>query len=68
MYSTSFVIEITPLQQDYSCLLLVQAGYRYLGIDSEVLIAIGIVLIVHGNKNTFHHMLICIYCIYAIEI
>ena len=60
---TKIVIEITPLLHAYSCLQLVQAGYGFLGIDPKVLIAIVHVLIVHGNKNPFHHVLICILCI-----
>ena len=56
---TKVVIEITLLLQAYSCLRVVQVGYRFLGIDPEVLIAIGLVLIVHP----FHHILICIFCI-----
>ena len=64
---TKIVIEITQHLQAYSCLLLVQAGYRFLGIDPEVLIAISLVLIGHSNENPFHHVVICIFCIYAIE-
>ena len=56
-------MEITLLTQTYYSLLLVQAGYGFLGIYPEVLIAIGLVLDVHGNKNPFHHILICIICI-----
>ena len=64
---TKIVIEITLLLQAYSCLPLLQAGYGFLGIDPEVLIAIHLVLIVHSNENPFHHVLIGIFCIQAIE-
>ena len=64
---TKIVIEITLVLQAYSCLPLVQADYGFLGIDPEVLIAIGLVLIAHSNENPFHHVLICIFCIEAIE-
>ena len=37
---TKIVIEITPLLQACSCLLLVQGGYGFLGTDPEVLIAL----------------------------
>ena len=57
---TKIVIEITPLLQAYSCLLLVQAVYRFVGIGPEVLIAISLGLVVHSNENPFHHVLICI--------
>ena len=55
---TKSLIKITPLLQAYSCLLLVQAAYGFLGIGPEDLIAIGLVLIAHSNKNPFHHILI----------
>ena len=35
---TKIVIETTPLLQAYSCLLLVQVAYRFLGIGPEFLI------------------------------
>ena len=54
------VIEITPLLQAYSCLPLVQAAHRFMGIGPEVLIAIGLVIAVHSNDNPFHHVLVCI--------
>ena len=56
---TKIVIEITPLLQVYSCLPLVQVGYRFLGIDPKVLNAISFVLVVHSNENPFHHIHIC---------
>ena len=65
---TKIVIEISLLLQAYLCLPLVQVGYRFLGIDPEVLMAISLVLIAHGNENPFCHILICIFCIKAIEI
>ena len=61
--TTKIVIEITLLLQAYSCLLLVQAAYGFLGIGPEVLIAIGLVIIVHSDENLFHHVLICIFII-----
>ena len=54
---TKIVIGRTLLLLAYSCLPLVQACYGFLGIDPEFLIAIGLVLIVHGNENPFHHIL-----------
>ena len=60
---TEIVIEITLLLQAYFCLLLVQVGDGFLRIYPEVLIAIGLVVIAHGNENPFHHILICIFCI-----
>ena len=59
---TKIVIEITLLLQAYSCLTLVPAN-GFLRIGHEVLIEIGLVVIVHGNENTFHHVLICIFII-----
>ena len=61
--NTKIVIGITPLLQAYSCLLLVQAGYEFQGIDPEVLIEISLVLIAHSNESPFHHILICIFII-----
>ena len=58
---TKIAIEITPLLQAYSCLLLVQVADRFLGIGPEVLIEIGLVLIVYGSENPFHHVLVCIF-------
>ena len=55
---TKIVIEITLVQQAFSCLPLVQAAYRFLRISPEVLIEISLVLIAHGNENPFHHILI----------
>ena len=46
---------MTPLLHAYSCLPLVQVAYGFLRIYPEVLIAIGLVLIVHGNENPIHH-------------
>ena len=60
---TIIVIGITLLLQAYSCLPLEQVAYRFLGIGPEILIAIGLVLILHGNENPFHHILICIFFI-----
>ena len=48
---TRIGIGITLLLQAYSCLPLVQVVYGFLGIGPEVLIAISLVLIVHGNEN-----------------
>ena len=58
---TKIVTEITLLLQGYSCLLLVQAGYGLLGIGPEVLIAIGLVRVVYGNENPFHHVSVCMF-------
>ena len=63
---TKIEIEITLLLQAYSCLTLVQA-YGFLRIGHEVLIEIGLVVIVHGNENPFHHVLICIFIILGIK-
>ena len=60
---TKLVIEMTLLLQDYSCLLLLQAAYGFLGIGPGVLIAIGLVLVVHSSENPLHHVLICIFFI-----
>ena len=57
---TKIVIEITLLLQAYSCLLLVQLAYGYLGIGPEVLIAISLVLTVYSDENAFHHVLVCL--------
>ena len=57
---TKIVIEITLLLQAYPCLLLVKVSYGFQRIDPEVLIEISLVLIAHGNKNSFYHILICI--------
>ena len=46
---TIIVIEITLLLHAYSCLPLVQVGYRFLRISPEGLIEISPLLIVHGN-------------------
>ena len=43
----------------YWCLPLVQRCYRFLCTYPEVLIAIGLILIVHGNENPFQHILVC---------
>ena len=53
---TKIVIEITLLLQASFCLWLVQVGYGFLGKDPEVLIAISLVLITHGNENPIHHV------------
>ena len=58
---TKIEMEITLLLQAYSCLPLLQADYGFLGIDPEVLNTISLVLIVHGNKDLFHHVLVCIF-------
>ena len=60
---TKIVIEITLPLQAYSCLLLVQGAYGFLGFGPEVLIEISLVLIAHGNENPFHHILVCIFVI-----
>ena len=58
--NTKIVIEILPLLQEYSCLLLVQVGYGFLRISPEVLIEISLVHVVHDNENPFQHILICV--------
>ena len=48
---------MTLLLHSYSCLPLVEAGYGVWRISPEVLIEIGLVLIAHGNQNSFQHHL-----------
>ena len=60
---TKIVIEIALFLQAYSCLLLVQAVYRFQQIGSENLIEIGLFLVAHSNENPFHHVLVCIFMI-----
>ena len=50
---TKFVIVISLSLQAFWCLPLVQQSYRFLCTYPEVLIAISLVLIVHGKENPF---------------
>ena len=61
MDQTKIVIGITLILQAYSSLPLVQVGYGVWRISPEVLTEISLVLIVHGNKNPFQHVLVCIF-------
>ena len=60
---TKHMIVISPSLQAYWCLPLVQRCYGFHCTYPEVLIAISLVLIVHGNENPFQHVLVCKFCI-----
>ena len=50
---TELVIVVSPSPQAYISLLLVKRSYWFLCTYPEVLIAIGLILVVHGNENLF---------------